>query len=159
MSMVAGPRPDPSASPLPDPSDSPLPDPSWEPLRGFWAGAAAGELRIPRCAGCGALCWYPAPRCPRCGSGELSWATMSGRGALFSWAVVRRALWAPYAPLVPYATGLVALEEDPTVRIVTRLVDCDFDALRIDLPLRAVFRPLPFAGEPPVIAPFFTPAR
>jgi hypothetical protein len=73
---------------------------------------------------------------------------------------VRRALWAPDAPFGPYATGLVALDEDPAVRLVTRIVDCDVDALRIDLPMRAVFHPLAYprgdaAGSP--VAPLFTP--
>ena len=84
----------------------------------------------------------------------------SGRGTLFSWAVVRRALYEPFASLVPYATGLVALAEDPSVRIATRLVDCDFDELRIDMPVHAVFAPLGFPGiEGSVPAPFFTPTR
>jgi uncharacterized OB-fold protein len=139
---------------------SPLPDRDFAPLRGFWEGAASGELRIPRCAACGAWVWYPRERCPGCGGADLPWTATAGRGKLFSWAVVRRALWAPYAPFVPYATGLVALEEDPAVRIVTRLVDCDVDSLRIDLPVRAVFQPLAFAGDDRrVVAPFFTPAR
>lgn len=137
---------------------APLPDPDFEPLRGFWAGAAAGELRIPRCAACGAWVWYPRPRCDGCGADALVWTATSGRGTLFSWAVVRRALWQPYAPFVPYATGLVALAEAPHVRIVTRLVDCEVEALAVDMPVHAVFRPLRFEGDPrSCIAPFFTP--
>jgi uncharacterized OB-fold protein len=139
---------------------APLPDPEWEPLRDFWAGAAHGELRIPRCRACAAWCWYPRERCRACGAAELAWTVTSGRGTLFSFAVVRRALHAPFAPLVPYATGLVALAEDPAVRLVTRLVDCDPEELRIDLPLHAVFRPLAFPGaERAPIVPFFTPTR
>jgi uncharacterized OB-fold protein len=111
-------------------------------------------LAIPRCGGCDAWCWYPAPACRACG-GALAWIPTRGHGTLFSFAVVRRALYEPFAALVPYATGLVALEEDPSVRVVTRLVDCDPDALRVDQPVRAVFRPL----EPrsPIVGPFFTP--
>ena len=138
---------------------SPLPDVDWEPLAGFWAGAAAGELRLPRCA-CGAFRWYPRERCRSCGAAHHEWVRTSGRGTLFSWAVVRRALYEPFANLVPYATGLVALAEDPSVRIATRLVDCDFDELRIDMPVHAVFAPLEFPGiEGSVPAPFFTPTR
>jgi uncharacterized OB-fold protein len=138
----------------------PLPDADWEPLRGFWAGAAAGELRIPRCTACGVFCWYPRERCPHCAATAFAWTPTSARGTLFSWAVVRRALYEPFAPLVPYATGLVALAEDPAVRIVTRLVDCEPSELRVDMPVHAVFRPLAFpGGAAPVPAPFFTPTR
>lgn len=137
----------------------PFPDLGFEPLRGFWEGAARSELRLPRCTACGAWIWYPRPACPACGGSGIAWSATAGRGTLFSWAVVRRALWAPYAPFVPYATGLVALEEDPSVRLVTRLVDCDPEALRVDLPVRAVFRELAFPGdERRCLAPFFTPA-
>jgi uncharacterized OB-fold protein len=136
----------------------PLPDPTWEPLRGFWEGAAAGELRIPRCAACGALNWYPPPACRVCGGVAMPWTALSGRGTLFSFAVVRRALHAPYASWVPYATGLVALAEDPAVRVVTRLVDCEPEALRVDQPVRAVFRDLTFPGaEGSVRVPLFAP--
>jgi len=133
-----------------------FPDLEFEPLRGFWDGARAGELRIPRCHACGAWIWYPRPTCPACKSPDVAWTATSGRGTLYSFAVVRRALWEPYAPFVPYATGLVALAEDPAVRIVTRFVDCDVDALRVDAPVRAVFRPLAFEGDARTCAaPFF----
>ena len=151
------PRSEPKASG--ESRNSPMPDLQFAPLRGFWDGAAAGELRIPRCGACGAWVWYPRPRCPACDGDALAWIATSGRGTLFSFAVVRRALWAPYAPFVPYATGLVALAEDPTVRLVTRFVDCDPDALRVDQPVRAVFRPLAFDGDARTCAaPFFTPS-
>ena len=138
--------------------DFPLPDPAWEPTRPFWAGAARRELLIPRCVGCGGWVWYPA-RCRACGGETLTWTAVSGRGHVFSWTVVRHAFLPQFAGKVPFAPGLVALEEDPAVRIVTELVDCDVDALRVDLPVEVVFRPLSFPdvdGE--VMAPLFRPA-
>ena len=60
---------------------------------------------------------------------------------------------------MPYVAGVVTVDEDPAVRIVTRIVDCDPGRLRIDMPVRVVFRPLRFAGVAgEVIAPFFVPA-
>jgi len=136
----------------------PLPDPAWEPTRGFFAAAARGELAIPRCADCRARVWYPRPACPACGSGDLAWEPVSGRGTLFSFAVVRRPLWRPFADRVPYATGLVALAEDPAVRLVTLLVDCAPEELRVEMAVHAVFRPLRFPGaETEVTVPLFTP--
>ena len=135
-------------------------DLDWEPLQPFWTAAAAGELRIPRCNACGTWNWYPPTRCTRCGAAELPWELVSGRGTLFSWAVVHRALYGAVAEWVPYVTGLVALEEDPSVRLVTRLVDCEPAALRVDDPLEVVFRELSFAGsEQTVRAPCFSPRR
>jgi uncharacterized OB-fold protein len=136
----------------------PLPDLAWEPTRPFWEAAARGELVLPRCAGCGAWVWYPKPRCPGCGGETLPWSAASGRATLFSWAVVRRALVPAFAAEVPYVPGLVALAEDPAVRLVTRLVDCAPEALRVGMPVRVVFRSLRFPGVPgEVVAPLFAP--
>jgi uncharacterized OB-fold protein len=122
----------------------PLPDPEWEPTRGFFAAAARGELAIPRCEACGRLCWVPPEACPACGAASLAWHVVSGRGALFSWAVVERAWVKEYRPIAPYTTGIVTLEEDPSVRLVTLVVDAEPEALRAGLPMQAVFRPLPY---------------
>ncbi len=85
---------------------------------------------------------------------------MSGRGRLFSWAVVRRALVRSFESRVPYVPALVALEEDPSVRLVTNVVDCDPETLRTDMPLRVVFRRLEFPGvDGSVVAPLFHPAQ
>ena len=139
----------------------PLPDPDFEPTRPFFAAAARGELRIPRCRRCDRFQWYPPERCRACGSSELEWVQTSGRGTLFSFAVVRKPLLRELAPLVPFATGLVALAEDPAVRLVTRFVDCDLERLRPDLPVRAVFLPLGHPRVPAwsIVVPFFTPAE
>ncbi len=140
-------------------SDFPLPDTNLETTRAFWAAAERGELAIPRCAACGTYAWYPRAECARCGGAELPWTPVSGRGALFSWAVVHRAFLPAFAAQVPYATGLVSLEEDPAVRLVTRLVDCAPEDLRVELPVRVVFRPLAFPdASREVIAPMFAPA-
>ena len=135
-----------------------LPDLAFEPTRGFWEAAARSELAVPRCAGCCRYVWYPKESCPACGGGDLPWEAVSGRGTLFSWAVVERALFAPFKDKVPYVTGLVALEEDPRVRIVTALVDCAPADLVADMPVHVVFRDLSFPGENRTLpAPFFTP--
>ena len=137
----------------------PLPDTDWDATRPFWAGAKRGELVIPRCDGCGGYRWYPAATCKACGGEPFSWTVVSGRGRLFSWAVVRHGFLKPFEKKVPYVTALVTLEEDPAVRLVTNLVDCEADGLTVDMPVRVVFRPLVFPDtERQVMAPMFTPA-
>ena len=137
----------------------PLPDVTWEPTAEFWAGAARGELRIPHCENCGRASWYPRERCRVCEHREFAWRTMSGHGTLFSWVVVTHAFLPQFADLVPFVPALVALEEDPAVRIATRIVDTDPDALDFELPVQVTFRPLSFAGvDGRVPAPLFTPA-
>ena len=102
--------------------------------------------------------WYPDGACRRCGASALTWTAVAGRGRLFSWSVVRRAFIPQLAGEVPYVAGLLALEEDPAVRLVTRIVDADPAQLRVDMPLRVVFRALRFPGVArTVAAPMFTP--
>jgi len=141
-------------------ADFPLPDVSWEPTREFWAGAARGALRIPRCDACARYVWYPETPCRRCGGTRLTWSTVGGRGRLFSWVVVHYA-WIPQlSDRLPFVTGLVALDEDPAVRLATYVVDCVPDRLRCDLPVRVVFRPLRFPGVArEVVAPLFAPGE
>jgi uncharacterized OB-fold protein len=137
----------------------PLPDTELAATRPFWQAAAREELVIPRCAGCQTFQWYPGSACQRCGHGEMPWTRVSGRGSLFSWAVVERALAKPFADRVPYVSALVALEEAPHVRLVSYVVDCDAADLDFDMPLQAVFRSLAFPGVAgKVRAPFFIPA-
>jgi uncharacterized OB-fold protein len=138
--------------------DFPLPDVTWEPTHEFWAGAARGELVITRCDACGRYVWYPEPPCRHCGGNQLTWTRVSGRGTLFSWSVVHFA-WIPqFRPQLPFVTGLVALAEDPAVRVVSYIVDCSAEELRCDMALHAVFRPLRYAGVArEVVAPMFTP--
>jgi hypothetical protein len=139
--------------------DFPLPDVEWEPTRAFWAGAARGELVLPRCEACGRWVWYPDGACRFCGGASLAWTRASGRGRLFSWSVVHRPFIPQLADMVPYVTGLVAIEEDPAVRLATLVVDCPAERLRMDMPLIATFRPLRFSGvSGEVVAPLFRPA-
>ncbi|MGH7102311.1 MAG: Zn-ribbon domain-containing OB-fold protein [Acetobacteraceae bacterium] len=52
---------------------------------------------------------------------------------------------------VPYAIAYVTLQEGPTM--LTNIVDCDFNALRIGMNVRLVFKPT--AGG--AALPMFTP--
>ncbi len=140
--------------------DFPLPEVDFPPARAFYDAAERGELVIPRCVACRAYAWYPGERCRTCGAVDLPFEPVSGRGTLFSWAVVHRALVKPFADRVPYVPALVAIAEDPSVRLVTRLVDCEPSGLRADMPVRVTFRPLEFTGvSRRVVAPFFAPAN
>ena len=110
----------------------------------FYEAAAQGRFLVPRCTACGRAHWYPRALCPFC-LGPVRMEEASGEGTLYSYSVMRRS-----SP--PYAIAYVTLKEGPTM--LTNLVGCDFDALRIGQAVRLVFRPT--LGWPPV--PCFTPA-
>ena len=121
----------------------PAPEASPE-TRPFWEAAAAGRLLIGRCKACGKPHYYPRALCPLCGSDATEWVAASGRGTVYSYSVMRR------LP-VPYALAYVTLDEGVTM--MTNIVDCDLDAIRIGQRVRLVFKPT--EGGPPV--PMFTP--
>jgi len=111
----------------------------------FWDAAAQGKLMVKKCASCGQAHHYPRAICPFCFSDRTEWLHASGRGTIYSYSVMRR------VP-VPYAIAYVTLEEGPTM--MTNIVDCDLDAIRIGQRVKVVVKPTD--GGPPV--PRFTPA-
>ena len=123
-----------------------IPAPQTNPeIQPFWDAAARGTLMVKRCAACGQAHHYPRALCPFCGSDRTEWQPASGQGTIYSYSVMRR------VP-VPYAIAYVTLAEGVTM--VTNIVDCDLDQIRIGQPVKVVFKPT--EGGPPV--PMFTPA-
>ena len=111
----------------------------------FWEAAAQGKLMLRHCNACGQTHYYPRTLCPFCFSDRTEWLEASGFGTIYSYSVMRRAE-------VPYAIAYVTLEEGPTM--MTNIVDCDLDALKIGQEVRLTFKPSD--GGPPV--PMFSPA-
>ena len=105
--------------------------------RPFWDACRRRELVIQRCAGCGAFRHPPSPVCWRCRSFAHGWVAVSGRGTVFSHAVVHRAFLPELA--VPYTVVVVALDDAPGVRLVSNLIDATAEELRIGLPVEVVF--------------------
>jgi uncharacterized OB-fold protein len=104
--------------------------------REFYEGARRHELMLMRCKNCGAWRLPSRPRCPDCWSTDTEWAKASGRGTLYSFGIMHQK-FPGFADDVPYNYAVVELEEGP--RIVTNIVDADAAALRVDMPLVAVF--------------------
>jgi hypothetical protein len=126
-------------------SERKIPAPAVNPeTKPFWDAASEGRLLLKKCAACGLFHYYPRALCPFCGSDRTEWQAASGRGSLYSYSVMRRAA-------TPYAIAYVTLDEGVTM--MTNIVDCDLDALRIGQGMKVVFKPTD--GGPPV--PMFTP--
>jgi uncharacterized OB-fold protein len=111
----------------------------------FWDAAADGKLLIKKCTACGEPHFYPRTHCPFCFSDKTEWVEASGKGTVYTYSVMRR------AP-IPYAIAYVTLAEGPTM--MTNIVDCDLDSIKIGQAVRLVFKLSD--GGPPV--PMFTPA-
>jgi hypothetical protein len=88
----------------------------------FFDAAMRSELWIPRCAATQRLVFPPRAFSPFAPGGALEWVRVSGRGAIWSFAVPHPPLLPWYAERAPYVVLAVALEEDPRVRLVGNLV-------------------------------------
>lgn len=116
----------------------------------FWEGARAGELRIQQCRSCQRLAHPPVVRCPACGSYDLGHRVASGRGTLYSFVEPVH----PPMPFMryPYVVGLVELEEG--TRLLSNIVHCAPEQVRIGMPLELVFQ----QTDPDLRLPMFRPA-
>ena len=119
--------------------------------RHFWTGGAAGELRFLRCGACGTFVHPPAPVCPDCLSREVAPAAVSGRATVVTFTLNHQP-WVP-APDHPYAIAIVEIVEQPGLRLMTNIVNCPPEAVRIGMAVRVVFEP-----HDDVHVPLFEPA-
>jgi uncharacterized OB-fold protein len=117
----------------------------------FWDAARRHELVVQRCSGCGAHRFPARDICSRCLSREATWERVSGRGTVFSFAVMHQA-YHPAFP-VPYAVVVVELEEG--ARMLTNVVGCPLDEIAIGMPVEVTFEDL--TAE--VTLPKFRPRR
>lgn len=98
----------------------PLPKLDEPDTRPFWEATREKQLRYQRCDDCGAVVWHPRAHCTRCIGGSLSWQTASGKGAIYTFSVVRQSYHPFFRTRVPYAVAWVDLEEGP--RLLTNVV-------------------------------------
>jgi len=109
---------------------------------------AAGEKRllVKHCESCDQHHHYPRSLCPFCFSDRTQWHESNGRGTIYSYTITRR------AGTVPYALAYVTLD-DCGVTMMTNIVDCDLDELRVGQRVKLAFKT---SGEG-FRLPMFTP--
>jgi uncharacterized OB-fold protein len=114
---------------VPD-ATAPLPalDPGNTP---FWTGGAEAELRICRCGSCWRWLHPPVPVCRFCLSTDVAPEASSGRGAVLTY-TVNRQQWLPRLP-PPYVIAVIALDDDPDLRLTSRLTGVDPDEVSIGM--------------------------
>lgn len=109
----------------------------------FYESAAQGRFIGRRCTSCKQYHWYPRPYCPFCAQ-ATEWVDLSGDAVVYSYSVMRR------VP-APYAIAYVTLAEGPTM--LTNIVGCDLDTIRIGQKLKVVW----VASDGAQRVPCFTP--
>jgi uncharacterized OB-fold protein len=120
--------------------------------RHFWTGGAEGRLVFLRCRACRTWVHPPAPVCPACLARDVAPEAVSGRGTVLTYTLNHHP-WVP-SPDHPYAIAIVEIEEQPGLRLMTNVVGCPAEAVRIGMPVRVVFEPYE-----DVWIPLFEPAE
>ncbi|MBK7978038.1 MAG: OB-fold domain-containing protein [Deltaproteobacteria bacterium] len=103
----------------------------------FYGFCKQRELRFQRCKTCGEWRHVPREMCTGCGSFEWEWAQSAGRGTVFTWCVVERALHPGWVAAQPYAVVVVELDEE--VRLVTQVNDVSPAELEMGMAVEVVF--------------------
>jgi len=117
----------------------------------FWRGGADGELRFLRCQDDGTYVHPPSPVCPECLGKNISPEAVSGRATVLTY-TLNHQQWVP-APDHPYCIAIVELEEQPGLRLMTNVVNCPAEDVRIGMAVKVLFEEY---GD--VFIPVFEPA-
>ena len=129
----------------------PLPEVTEE-LRPFFAAARENRLVVQRCERCGVRRFPPREICNRCLGRDSAWVASSGRGTIVSYNVMHQIYHPAFAAEAPYAVALVELEDGG--RMITNVVDCPLERLRIGMPVEVTFE----RRSDQVVLPQFRPS-
>ncbi|ARE37862.1 3-ketoacyl-CoA thiolase (plasmid) [Rhodococcus sp. BH4] len=114
----------------------PLPQPTLS-SASFWASGEDGILRIAQCRSCEQWIHPQSVVCPKCRGRDIGMAATSGKAVVIGF-TVNVQQWLPKFP-PPYVVAVVAIDEDPSVRLTTNIVNCDPADVRIGTKVRILF--------------------
>ncbi len=110
----------------------------------YFEAAKGGKLLVGKCNDCSEYHFYPRLLCPYCFSDKTEWVPAKGTGMIYSYSTMRRGV------PVPYTIAYVTLDEG--VSMMTNIVDCDTDAIKIGDKVQLIFKP----AEDGTPVPLFT---
>ena len=113
--------------------------------KAYFDAAAQGKLLVRKCSACGEFHHYPRSICPHCFSDKTEWRDAKGTGTVYTCSVLRRGV------SEPYCIAYVTLDEG--VSMLTNIVDCDLDAVKIGMKVKVVFKPTDGGAPVPMFAP------
>ena len=105
------------------------------PDRPFWQALRDRRVQVQRCKSCGTH-RFPATRyCAHCRSDESEWVAVAPSGTLETWCVFHR----PYFDGLPVPYTVIQVKLDCGVRVFANPAGVENGALRIGMPVEAVF--------------------
>ena len=105
----------------------------------YWNAAARGVLAIQRCRACGRWIHFPEPACASCGSSDLDFEPVSGRGHVETFSVIHRSFVPEFADRTPYAIAWIGLVEQQGLRVFGNVTGCAPDEIAIGMEVEVFF--------------------
>lgn len=102
------------------------------------------RLEASRCKKCGKTFFPPRLICDQCKSREFDPTVLPDEGEVLSYTVIHTAP-SGFEDEAPYAMGVVRLGGE--VQILTQIVDCEFDQIKIGTRVRVEFRKIQEDGK------------
>ncbi|HEY6394080.1 MAG TPA: Zn-ribbon domain-containing OB-fold protein [Candidatus Binataceae bacterium] len=121
--------------------------------RPWWEALQRHELYVQKCRDCGLVRYYPRAQCTQCLSARIEWIKSSGRGKVYTFTVTNQNQAAGFRESLPYIMAYVELDEG--VKMLTNLVDCRPEQVKIGIPVEVVYEDV----TPDVTLAKFRPAR
>ena len=97
--------------------------------KAYWDATAEGKLLVKTCNDCKQPHYFPRALCPFCFSENMKYVESKGTGVIYSYSVTQGK--------EPYTIAYVTLDEGVTM--LTNIVDCDFDKLKIGQKVKVKF--------------------
>jgi len=106
----------------------------------FYDGCKNEKLLYQQCSDCDEVIFFPKILCPECMSRNLAWKQSSGKGKIFSYTVTYGYAPPEFTSETPYVLAIVKMDEG--YKLMTNIIESDFDKLSCDLPVEVVFDPV-----------------
>jgi uncharacterized protein len=123
----------------------------------FWDATREQRYLVQWCDACDAPIFYPREVCPDCLSAHsLAWRASSGNAIVHAVSVQYRPAHPTMADRVPYAVALVDVDAGDgihTVRVMSNVVNCDPESVRVDDALTLTWEPLSDGRHLPLFEP------
>ena len=78
----------------------------------FYKFVSERKLMAAKCKKCGTMLLPPRPMCMKCFSSDLEWVELKNKGKLLTYTVIHVSS-KQFESLIPYAVGIVKLEDGP----------------------------------------------
>jgi hypothetical protein len=127
---------------------------STEATEAFWEATRERRYLVQWCTGCSTPIFYPREVCPSClSSDSIEWKESTGTGTVHAISVQHRPGNPAMTDRVPYIVALVELDagaDGATIRVMSNVVNCDPESVRIGDGVGLVWEPLTDGRNLPV---------